>query len=96
MATKTAAKAKPPLADSEPPRLPLEPCASWADAEALARDALAYILQDGSESGANRIRAAELVLECAGGKLGDHGEAGQLQPGAFEVWLQKFGGVTRL
>lgn len=96
MATKAAAKAKPPLADSAPPRLPLEPCASWADAEALARDALAFILQDGSESGANRVRAAELVLERAGGKLGDRGEAGQPQPGMFEAWLQKFGGVSRL
>ena len=96
MGTKSAVKAKPPAADSEPPRLPLEPCASWADAEALARDALAFILQDGSESGANRIRAAELALECAGGKLGDRGEAGQPQPGLFESWLKKFGGVSRL
>lgn len=96
MATKAAVKAKPLAADSEPPRLPLEPCDSWADAEALARDALAYILQDGSESGANRVRAAELVLDRVGGKLGDRGEAGQAQPGAFEAWLQKFGGVSRL
>ncbi len=96
MATKTAVKAKPPVVDSEPPRLPLEPCASWADAEAVARDALVFILQDGSESGANRVRAAELVLERAGGKFGDRGEAGQPQPGTFEAWLQKFGGVSRL
>lgn len=96
MATKAAAKARPPLADSEPPRLPLEPCASWADAEAIARDALAFILQDGSESGANRVRAAELVLERVGGKLGDHGEAGLAQPGAFEAWLQKLGGTSKL
>ena len=96
MATKAAAKARPPLADSEPPRLPLEPCASWADAEAIARDALAFILQDGSESGANRVRAAELVLERVGGKLGDHGEDEHAQPGAFEAWLQKLGGTSKL
>lgn len=57
MATKSSGKEA--LQEAAPP---LEPCATWEDAEALARDALAYILNDPNEAGGNRIKAAALIL----------------------------------
>lgn len=79
MATKKVEEAGP-----LPSVIPLEPCESWAAAEALARDALAFILSDPAESGANRIKAAALVL----GKTLPAGVA----PGdqwSFEDWLNE-------
>jgi hypothetical protein len=78
MATKKMAQ------EPELPRIPLEPCASWADAEALARDALAYILGDPHEAAANRIKAAALVLDRARADGAVSAEAA----GTLEDWLQ--------
>ena len=78
MATKKAAQ------EPELPGIPLEPCTTWADAEALARDALAYILGDPHEAAANRIKAAALVLDRARANGAAAGEAAA----TLEDWLK--------
>lgn len=81
----------------EVPRIPLEPCESWDAAAELARDALAFILNDPTEAGGIRVKAAELMLLYAIGKPGSEraGEAG----GLMEEWLaevQKNGLTSKL
>jgi hypothetical protein len=81
----------------EAQRIPLEPCESWDAAAELARDALAFILNDPTEAGGTRVKAAELMLLYAMGKPG--GEKAEEPRGLFEEWLaevQKKGLSSRL
>lgn len=81
----------------EEPRIPLEPCESWDEAAELARDALAFILNDPAEAGGVRVKAAELMLLYSIGKPG--GERSDEPRGLLEEWLaevQKMGLSSKL
>lgn len=88
MTTKKATKTTTPDTDEYTERVPLRPCRSWRQAATLARHALAFIVSDGNESGANRIKAAELILDRALGKSVSASVPGPQAPG-FEEWLRK-------
>jgi hypothetical protein len=70
-------------------------CDSWEKAEALAREALGYVLSDPHASSADRVKAAALVLE----HLRDADGPAVVAAGSFEDWLaarSAAGDVSRL
>jgi hypothetical protein len=95
MATKKAAKTIPATDEEYTNCVPLRRCGNWGVAAGLARRALAFIVCDGSESAANRIKAAELILDRAYGRPAaslDHDVHAQ----SFEDWLVQQEGKSRL
>lgn len=80
-----------PASDDECTKCVLSRCPSWAAAEAVARRSLVYILKDGDEAAANRIKAAALVLDAAmrAGKGTADGES-------IEDWLERAQTISSL
>jgi hypothetical protein len=57
----------------------------------VARRSLVYILKDGDEAAANRIKAAALVLDSAM-RAGESSGSG----GSFEEWLERTQAISGL
>lgn len=95
MTAKKPTKANAQGNDEYTERVPIKPCRSWAAAARQARGALCFIVNDGRESAANRIKAAELILLRAEGLPARASEAGEPLP-TVEEWLEKQEGDSRL
>ena len=92
---KATPKTPPTSSDEYTERVPIKPCRSWAAAARQARGALCFIVNDGRESAANRIKAAEVILDRAMGKPAAGADAGDaVMP--FENWLDGQGEKSRL
>lgn len=74
---------------------PLEPVESWAEAAELARSALVFTFSDPRESGAVRVKAAELILEYSRPKPKD-APATDGDGESFEDWLSRQQSESRL
>ena len=95
MTAKKPTKAKTQGNDEYTECVPIKACRSWASAARQARGALCFIVNDGKESAANRIKAAELILARAEGLPARASEAGEPPP-TVEEWLEKQEGQSRL
>lgn len=75
--------------------IPLEPVETWADAADLARSALVFTLSDSRESGAVRVKAAELILEYSRPKPRD-APTSEASGEGIEDWLSRQQTESRL
>ena len=95
MTAKKPTKAKTQGNDEYTECVPIKACRSWASAARQARGALCFIVNDGKESAANRIKAAELILDRAYGLPTRAAEAGEPTQ-TVEDWLEMQTGQSRL